>query len=313
MTGDEITTASRVGELLELVREANLTGPDATSWLARLSPLTAQLTDATGWLVEQGREPAAVELAPLAWRVWLLTGDVPGGRALLAAALDSGTAPAPSTHRAQALYADGLLAFRAGAQADSQQRNEQALAVATAIGDPAAEALALVGLSRVAFRSGNYARVRELAAAARALTRDLEPAAGVAPLHMLAAGTRLAGNYDEAVALYAESLELNRRLGDLRMVGTELHNIGHVEVRRGDLAAAERCFTELAGVRNADDPYEVAMTSLNQAALAAARGEREAAVDLLRRTEETLGEVGIVLDPDDAFEVAWLREKLSRE
>jgi hypothetical protein len=43
----------------------------------------------------------------------------------------------------------------------------------------------------------------------------------VVPLHLLAAGTRLAGHLDQAAELYAESLELNRRLGDRRMVGVE--------------------------------------------------------------------------------------------
>src|SRR5205807_375291 len=86
-------------------------------------------------------------------------------------------------------------------------------------GEEEAEALALVGLSRVAFRDGDYGRVRSLAAEARNLTRDLDPAAGTMPLHMLAAGTRLAGDLDEAANLYTESLELNRRLGVSSMVG----------------------------------------------------------------------------------------------
>jgi tetratricopeptide (TPR) repeat protein len=127
---------------------------------------------------------------------------------------------------------------------------------------------------------------------------------------MLAAGTRLAGDHDEAIELYTESLELNRRLGDSRMVGMELHNIGHVELHRGNLDAAERCFAECADVRNHDDPYEAAMTHLNHAALAFARGDRERAAELLRRTQSTLEGAGIVLDPDDAFEVEWLHDQL---
>lgn len=178
------------------------------------------------------------------------------------------------------------------------------------MGDREAEALALVGLSRVAFRNGDYARVRSLAAEARELTRDLDATAGVAPLHMLAAGTRLAGDHDEAIELYTESLELNRRLGDSRMIGMELHNIGHVELHRGNVDAAERSFAECADVRNPDDLYEAAMTHLNHAALAFARGDRERAAELLRRTQSTLDGTGVVLDPDDAFEVDWLRDQL---
>jgi tetratricopeptide (TPR) repeat protein len=202
------------------------------------------------------------------------------------------------------------LAFRAGAQRESRERNEAALETARAVADREAEALALVGLSRVAFRDGDYARVRSLATRARELVRDLEPGADAAPLHLLAAGTRLAGDYDEAVRLYTESLELNRRLGDSRGVGMELHNIGHVELHRGNVDAAERSFAECAKVRNHEDPYEAAMTHLNRAALAWARGDREAGLDSLERTESRLREAGIVLDPDDAYEVDWLREQL---
>lgn len=140
--------------------------------------------------------------------------------------------------------------------------------------------------------------------------RGVDPAAGAAPLHMLAAGTRLAGDHDEAAALYAESLDLNRRLGDTRMIGMELHNLGHVEVHRGNVEAAERLFAQCADVRNMEDPYERAMTHLNGATLAWVRGERDRAADLLERTESTLREARIALDPDDAFEVDWLRRQL---
>ncbi|MDQ2968440.1 MAG: hypothetical protein M3R37_09005 [Actinomycetota bacterium] len=303
-------TRGEAERLLAIAREAKLVGPDAAKWVERLAPEREELGEAARFLAENGEEEAAAELAANVWRLWLLSGDVAEGRQLLAAALDLGEGR-PSRARALALYGDGLLAFRAGAQTESQERNEAALEAAGAVGDREAEALALVGLSRVAFRDGDYARVRSLAAEARELTRDLDEEAGAAPLHMLAAGTRLAGDHDEAIELYTESLELNRRLGNSRTVGMELHNIGHVELHRGNVDAADRCFAELADVRNQDDPYEAAMTHLNHAALAFARGDRERAAELLRRVQSTLDGVGIVLDPDDAFEVDWLRDRLS--
>jgi tetratricopeptide (TPR) repeat protein len=239
-----------------------------------------------------------------------LAGDVEGARRLLTDVLDK-AGPEPSRVRALALYADGLCAFRQGAQEQSRQRNEAALEAARAVGDPELESLALVGLSRVAFRDGDYDRVRSLAEEARSLARDLDEAAGVAPLHMLAAGTRLAGDYDRAAELYEESLQVNRRLGDSRMVGVELHNLGHVELHRDNVDTAERHFAERAGVSNLDDPYEAAMTHLNQAALSFARGDRVRAAELLPQAQRTLDTAGIVLDPDDAFEVEWLARHLA--
>lgn len=302
-------TRKEAERLLVLAREAKLVGSDAPSWVERLAPRREELVEAARFLAENGEEEAAAELAANVWRLWLLSGDVAGGRRLLAAALDVGEGR-PSRARALALYGDGALAFRAGAQSESQHRNEAALEAAHAVGDREAQALALVGLSRVAFRDGDYARVRVLATEARELARDLDAAAGAAPLHMLAAGTRLAGDYDEAIELYTESLELNRRLGNSRLVGMELHNIGHVELHRGNVDAAERCFAECAEVRNPDDLYESAMTHLNNAALAFVRDDRERAAELLGRAQSQLDGAGIVLDPDDAFEVEWLHDRL---
>jgi hypothetical protein len=92
----------------------------------------------------------------------------------------------------------------------------------------------------------------------------------------------------------------------------ELHNLGHLELHRGNLAAAERCFAELSELLVPGDLYDAAMGSLNQAALAVVRGDRERAAGLLGRVQATLDAAGIVLDPDDAFEVDWLRDQLDR-
>lgn len=308
-SGPQTMTRDEADRLLALAREAKLVGPDAAKWVERLAPEREDLMEAVRFLVANREEEEAAELAANVYRLWLLSSDIASGRKLLSAALDIGEGR-PSRARALALYGDGLLAFRAGAMKDSQARNDAALEAARAVNDREAEAHALVGLSRVAFRNGDYERVRLLAAEARDLTRNLDVAAGLAPLHMLAAGTRLAGNYDEAIALYTESLELSRHLGDSRGVAMELHNMGHVELHRGNVDAAERCFAKCGDVRNHDDPYEAAMTHLNHAALAFARGDRERAADLLRRTQSALDSAGIVLDPDDAFEVEWLHDRL---
>ena len=157
-------TESDARRLLALGREAELTGAEADAWAGRLRPEREALQAAVTWLAANSEAGEAVELAVSVWRLWLLEGDVAGGRALLAAAL--GADGVPSAARARALYAAGLLAFRAGEQEESRTRNEQALALARELGDPEAEALALVGLSRVASREGDFVRVREFAAQA---------------------------------------------------------------------------------------------------------------------------------------------------
>ena len=238
-------------------------------------------------------------------REYLGKGDISGGRAFLAEVLDrDGT---PSHHRALVLYADGLLAFRQGEMDVSRARNETALAMARELGDGEAEAYALVGLSRVALRAGDYADVVALAERARELVRD-DRDASVAPLHMQAAGTRLLGRYEEARTLYEESLELNRVRGDARMTAAELHNLAHVALRLGDVDEAEERLEEWrALVALSEDPYDLAMQRLNEAALLIARGSPECAGPLLAEAEERLAAAGIVLDPDDASELQHLR------
>ncbi len=239
------------------------------------------------------------------WREYVARGDISGGRVFLGEVLDR-TAP-PSRERALVLYADGVLAFRQGDMESSRARSEAALHMARELGDAEAEAYALVGLSRVALRNGDFAEVVALAERARRLARD-DPGASVAPLHMQAAGTRLLGRYDEARALYEESLVLNRSLGDVRMTAMELHNLMHVELHRGDIAAAERRFEEWRSMVGASaDPYDGAMWSLNNAAFAVARGEPKRARELLDEAEQRLAAAGIVLDPDDASELRHLR------
>ena len=292
-----------------LLLEADFLGPDAAAWVDRLQPRLKEIDEAARVLVTGGDEEAALELVAAAWRLWMLTGEVAAGRHTLAEVL-AATRGLPTRARSMALYAAGVLAFRAGDQAESRELNEQGLTVARAAGDREAESLALVGLSRVALRSGDYEQVRSISGEARQAVRGLGPAADAAPLHLLAAGTRLAGDYGAAAGLYQESLELNRALGDDWMVGMELLNLGHVELHRGNLAEAERCFKASASMRSGNDPYQIAMTHLSEAALAVARGQNQPAAEMLDKAQATLADAGIVLDPDDAFEVRWLREKL---
>lgn len=235
------------------------------------------------------------------WRSFLVSGDTEGGRQMLAGVLT--TDGSPSRERAVCFYADGLFLFRLGENSASRERNEQALAIAREAGDAEAESLALVGLSRVAFREGRNDDVVRLAREARDRAADAGPEAAVAPLHMQAAGTRLLGDYDGAAALYRESLDLARSLENDRSVAMEQHNLGHVELHRGNVGDAERLFAaRLAFAEASPDPYEHAMTALNAAALAAARGDDELARARFADARRLLAEHRIVLDPDDAFE-----------
>ena len=283
---------------------------DQDTWAEQLLSEKESFSAAARSLIESGDDHDATELAANVWRLWVMAGDPLGGRAFLAAVLD-GREEEPSRAKALALYGDGLLAFMVGAHDDSRARSEASVQAARAVQDPEALALAHLGLSRVAFLDGDYDRARSLAAQARGFAHALDPALGQAPLHMHAQGTRLTGDYDQAAGLFEESLVLNRRLGDLGMVGVELHNLGHVEIHRGNIDAAERYFAECEELGASDDAYSAAMTHLNRAVVAFARGEDDRAKALLRDAESVLGETDPYPAPDDRFELDWLRGQLA--
>ncbi|TMI13176.1 hypothetical protein E6H35_08215 [Candidatus Bathyarchaeota archaeon] len=180
-------------------------------------------------LLENGDEEGATEIASNAWRLWILARDLDGGRAFLASVLDKGEKK-PSRARSLALYGDALLAFRQGKIEESRQRSQAALESALAVDDREALTLAYLGLGRVAFEDRDYAKSASLAVKARQFAHDLGPAMGQAPLFLHASATRLTGDYDQAAALFEQSLELNRKIGDQGMVAAELQNLGFVEI-----------------------------------------------------------------------------------
>jgi hypothetical protein len=91
-------------------------------------------------------------------------------------------------------------------------------------------------------------------------------------LHVHAQAVRLSGGYEEAALLFERSL----------------HNLGHVEIHRGNVDAAAEHFAQ---VPHSDDDYGRAMANLNDAQIAFAGGDVERA-------------------GDDRFELDWLREQL---
>src|SRR5438876_5010583 len=115
------------------------------------------------------------------------------------------------------LYDDAMTAFRAGDNERARELSEQL----RASGD---EVRGLCMLARVALREGDAQRVKKLASEARRHARDDESER--MPLHLQAAGARVAGETEEARRLYLESIELNERLGT-DLVAAEYHNLAY--------------------------------------------------------------------------------------
>jgi len=274
-------------------------------------PERGSYANAAHVLLENGDGEGTVEIASNAWRLWVVARDIDGGRAFLASVLDTGE-KRPSRARSLALYGDALLAFRQGKIEESRERSQAALDAAVMVNDREALTLANLALSRVAFEDGDYAKSLTFAVKAREFAKDLDPALGQAPLFLHASATRMIRDYDQAAALFEESLALNRRINDQGMVWAELQNLGLVEIHRGNVDAAERYFAESERLGTANDPYATAMTQLYRAAIAFVRGNREESRTLLQRAESSLREAKMDAGRDDQFEIDWLHEQLTK-
>ncbi len=316
-------TGEDARRLLALSREAHWTFPTSQGtpvredsgpgeWVERMVAARDSFTDATRFLMENGEGEAAVEIAANVWRLWVMSRDPAGGRAFLGTVLDHGERKM-SRARALALYGDGLLAFKQGRLEESRQRSQAALDAARAVNDPEALVLAHLGLARVAFEEGEYRRANSLALQARELARSLDPSMGQAPLFIQAQATRLMGDCDQAAALFGKSVDLNRRLGDEGMVRAELQNLGLVEIHRGNVDAAEWCFSESEKLGVMDDPYSKAMSYLYSAVVTFMRGDRDRSRALLASSRSTFKEAGVDPAPDDQFEIDWLLRQLAKK
>lgn len=242
------------------------------------------------------------------WREWFDRGEFDEGAARVREALEAPGADTPSVDRVRVLYAAHLFAFRRGEA--SREHAQQALDLARELGDLRGECDGLTGLARAALRDGDYEQVARYAAEGVHKAREAgDTAAEGSPLHLQAAGVRLSGNYERARELYLESVALADRLGDEQRKEMEFHNLGWVELHRGDVEEAARMFAERDAL-SGSDAYGDAWQGINAAALALARGNRDEAVRLFELGRQKLTDLGVALDPDDQSEVDWMTRQL---
>jgi Flp pilus assembly protein TadD len=243
------------------------------------------------------------------WREWFDQGNFDEGAARVKEALEARGADGPSVDRVRVLYAAHLFAFRRGEKSSSYA--QECLDLARKIGDVRGECDGLTGLAREALRAGDYPKVAEYAAEGlRKAKAAGDRSAEGSPLHLYAAGTRLSGDYDRARELYLESVVLGTELGDENRLQQEYHNLGWVELHRGDVEAAERMFAERDS-RSGLDAMGDAWTDINRAGVALARGHGDDAARLFDAGRGKLVALGAALDPDDQFEFDWISSRLN--
>jgi hypothetical protein len=211
------------------------------------------------------------------------------------------------------IYEESLTAFRSGDTDLAELLAMELLGESRADDDEcedaserAGRADALCMLARVALRRGELQRATTLADDAWGVSLGAvewreEAMLKSMPIHLMAVAARLLGEYGNARLLYLESIELNRELGDDRMVAAEHRNLAYVELHDGHVDRARELFAVTA--RDAGlEPYLL----LDAAVLSLEDGDSQKARELAGRFVAAGG----VLDPDDAAELENLQVRL---
>ena len=211
------------------------------------------------------------------------------------------------------VYEESLNAFRAG---DTDLAEELALELlgesrsaeeeGEDAGDRAGRVDALCMLARVALRRGKFYQVTTLADEAwgvslGAVKRREEAMLKRMPIHLMGVAARMLGEYAEARLFYLESIELNRELGEDRMVAAEHRNLAYVELHDGHVDRARELFA-VAAEDGGLEPFLL----LDAAVLALEDGDGPKA----RELAAIFVAAGLILDPDDAAELESLQIRL---
>lgn len=286
----------RARELKALAETAARADSDSSAPAARrLLAAAADVPDAVRYLIETDAD-AALGMTAALTRFWQDAGLVAVGRQLTDRAL------AQSNDRSGSAFVGSLLAaselaFRQGDQLVAEQRSNEAIDVAMAMGDDVSAALGFVDLARIAYRAGDAARIEEHAQHALELAgHDAEARRGA--LHMLAWAAHTSGDLPAARARFEASLAFRRELGDRFSVAVEIANLGDLAMEAGDqIEAASRLGEALEVARDLDSQYLIVNLLPSIAALAERVGEEETSGRLIGATTALMSSSGLVPDP----------------
>lgn len=213
--------------------ETAYSGPNESTWLARLERNLPNLREALSWAVErEGSADAALRLATSLWRYWDAYGLLSEGRQWLDRALDrSGVLPTSTV--ASALMWAGHLAWVQGDSRRAVDRANQSAEISRHIGDDLRLSGALCVLGNVAFGQGDLSRASSFLEEAFEVSRRTGDKRGLAALlSNLGVVLRGLGDFDRAASLYHEALALGRDEGNDLVVSQALVNLGELALAR---------------------------------------------------------------------------------
>jgi predicted ATPase/class 3 adenylate cyclase len=252
----------------ELAVKANdrLRGPDEAAWLDQLE----QEHDNLRASLEHARtvDPAEhTRLTLTLYRFWLVRGHFTEGRKELAAVLSR--SDLAGHQLAEALNANGVLAWQQGDLAATEQSFNKSLAEWRAIGSDEGVCGSLNNLGNLLYRQGDFAA---------------------------------AGRF------YTDALQLAQERGHRRLIGILSTNLGLVLAERGDDEAARRLLEESRALQGEiGEPELIASSLINLGVAAVYRGDLAVAAGTLREALAISLDLGDEANDANALEgLAWL-------
>lgn len=251
---DESGEADRVqGRLCELclsiARDASgrLTSRDGQIWLDLVDEEHDNMRLALQWADSTAPE-MALKLASALTAYWDMRGHLAEGREWLDRSLAKYTEP--TRHRAEALTAAGLLAWRQGDQAAASTRYTEGLTLSRDLSDQELIGRALSGLGDALYLAGDYERAKALFEESLAMSREQRDKPATARnLSRVASAVAVMGDPPASLPLLEESLALTRDLDDTHGIANLLWSIGIAFEMTEDYARSIPYFEESLELR----------------------------------------------------------------
>jgi non-specific serine/threonine protein kinase len=298
--------------------EPQLFRPVQVYGLNRLEAEHENLRAAAAWSLERKAATSALRLVgALSW-FWSTRGHYREAREFSSQILSSPIAMERTAARAKALSIAGIAQWVLGIKADVRPLLEEALDIATEIGDKAIIAWSRVFLGTVISTHDDYREGQSLIEEGLEECRALGSAGlnGVGfALSFLGDGAFYQSDYQRAQELYEKSVDVLREVRDLNLLAYPLRRLGHMARYLGDLErAAKGCQESLSLNMKLGHKQAVAACVSGLACVALARGEALAAAQLFGAVERQLERIGVSLMPADSVEfernVALARDQL---
>lgn len=200
------------------------------------------------WALTQGQTEVALRLAAAMAMFWGVRGYLSEGREWLLAASRAPHGKRSALHAAT-LWGGGFLASLASDYLAARALVQEALAVATEVGDVRCQgrSVFVLGICALFMREEGPAGALPLFQQSTTLARQADDAwCLVCALAGVAWVRNIQGDPARARSLLGECLAVARRAGDKEALATSVHLLGLVAFRQGDLVTAEVVLSEAA-------------------------------------------------------------------